>query len=278
MVVRCVWVLAAPASLSPTVGAPAFAQSAANISIPAGMLDVALASLARQTGASIGLLGKLPRLRVKAIAGQLTVDQVLDRMLKGTGYRAIQVGTNAWRLVISPARPAPQPTPKPRSLPVRPMPPLSTPVESVMQDIVVTAAKRSEPLETTPIDFAVVDHLAVTRFSDLPGSASVASLDTGLTLSNLGPGRNRAFLRGISDNPFNGQTQSTVATLIDGARVTFNAPDPDLRLMDVDRVELLKGPQGPLYGTGAIGGRVPHYYKQAAALPFWCQFFRWSTR
>jgi iron complex outermembrane recepter protein len=256
MMVRCVWVLAALASLSPTVGAPAFAQSAANISIPAGTLDVALASLARQTGASIGIPGKLPRLRVKAIAGKLTVAQVLDLMLNGSGYRAIQVGANAWRLVISPARrtPQPEPVPTPRPASVRPLPPPSMPFETVVQDIVVTAAKRSEPLETTPIDFAVVDHLALARFSDLPGSASVASLDTGLTLSNLGPGRNRVFLRGISDSPFNGQTQSTVATLLDDARVTFNAPDPDLRLVDVDRVELLKGPQGPLYGTGAIGG------------------------
>ncbi len=202
----------------------------------------------------------MPRLRVKAVSGQMSAAQALDQLLKGSGYRAIHVGPNAWRLLAAaplskprePRSPKLPPTPKPHQDPSPP--PSRVPVENVPQDIVVTAAKRLEPLETTPIDFAVIDARALARFSNLPTSASVANLDTGLTLTNLGPGRNRAFLRGVGDSPFNGQTQSTVATLLDDARVTFNAPDPELRLVDVDRVELLKGPQGPLYGTGAIGG------------------------
>jgi outer membrane receptor protein involved in Fe transport len=70
----------------------------------------------------------------------------------------------------------------------------------------------------------------------------------------LGPGRNRQFIRGVADSPFNGNSQSTVAILVNDARATYNAPDPDLRLVDVERVELLKGPQGSLYGTGTLGG------------------------
>jgi len=62
------------------------------------------------------------------------------------------------------------------------------------------------------------------------------------------------FLRGVADSPFNGASQSTVAVLLDDTRLTYSAPDPDLRLVDVDRVELLEGPQGSLYGTGALGG------------------------
>jgi iron complex outermembrane recepter protein len=245
----CVLGLAALASLSLPVAQSAYAQNMANISIPAGPLEAALIALARQTGASIGLPGRMPHIRVKKVIGRLSAEQALRQLLKGTGYAGVPVGPNAWRLVAAPAVAQSRPVTLPR--------PVSAPQRApvvVPDEIIVTAAKRTDALETTPIDYAVVDHIALGRFSDLPTSAAVANLDTGLTLSNLGPGRNRAFIRGIADSPFNGQTQSTVATLLDDARVTFNAPDPDLRLVDVDRVELLKGPQGPLYGTGAIGG------------------------
>ncbi len=62
------------------------------------------------------------------------------------------------------------------------------------------------------------------------------------------------FLRGVADSAFGGRTESTVAVLLDDARVTYAAPDPDIRLVDVERVEILKGPKGSLYGTGALGG------------------------
>lgn len=86
------------------------------------------------------------------------------------------------------------------------------------------------------------------------GSTAVAAATEGLSLTGLGPGRNRMFLRGIADSAFNGESQSTVAVLLDGTRLTYTAPDPDLRLVDVARTEVIKGPQGSLYGTGALGG------------------------
>ncbi len=254
-----IWGLAALSSLSPYAASCTFAQTTTAITISKGSLQDALVSLARQTGASIGMPGRMKNIRVKALSGEISAAQALDQLLKGTGYRAVAVGPNIWRLVaVTPIpklpRPKPPPVSKPPNLP-RPAP-APSPEFSTVEDIIVTAAKRTDSLETTPIDSTVVEALALRRFTDVPNSAAVASMGTGLTLSNVGPGLNRAFLRGVGDSPFNGQTQSTVATLLDDARVTFNAPDPDLRLVDVDRVELLKGPQGPLYGTGAIGGVV----------------------
>src|SRR6185436_13315246 len=55
---------------------------------------------------------------------------------------------------------------------------------------------------------------------------------------------------------FTGRTQSTVGLYLDDIPITYNAPDPDLRLADLERVEVLRGPQGALYGSGSIGGIV----------------------
>ncbi|WP_404710201.1 TonB-dependent receptor [Sphingomonas sp. MMS24-J13] len=105
-----------------------------------------------------------------------------------------------------------------------------------------------------PLSLAIVN-LADLRSNLTPPTSRDISLSVeGLALTNLGPGRNRQFIRGVADSPFNGPSQSTVTVELDEARVTFDAPDPDLRLVDMERVEILKGPQGPLHGSGALGG------------------------
>ncbi len=92
--------------------------------------------------------------------------------------------------------------------------------------------------------------------SGVTGMQGLDSLVSGMTVTNLGPGRNKILLRGISDGVFTGLTQSTVGLYLDLTPITYSAPDPDLKLIDIDRVEVLRGPQGTLYGTGPIGGVV----------------------
>lgn len=221
------------------------------IAIPAGPLSESLIALAVQTGASIGLPGKLPARHVAAVHGAMSVDDALKTLLKGSGFKAVQTGPMAWRLVsFQEPKPAPKPRPpKPTLLP--PSPPTPAPP---LPDIVVTASKSGSVLQTMPVSVEVLTGDDLQRSGAVPGTNAVAALSDSMALSNLGPGRNRAFLRGIADSPFNGVTQSTVAIEVDDARVTFNAPDPDLRLVDIAQIELLEGPQGPLHGTGALGG------------------------
>jgi hypothetical protein len=92
------------------------------------------------------------------------------------------------------------------------------------------------------------------RYDATRGSERLAEQIEGLTVTGEGSGHGRMFLRGVADSPFGGKSQSTVAVLLDDARLTYVAPDPDIRLVDVERVEVLKGPQGSLYGSGALGG------------------------
>lgn len=189
--------------------------------------------------------------KVRALRGSMSVDEALRRLLKGTGYAAQRTGPQAWKIVA--ARPTPGPPAPPGKETRRPVPAAPLPTQPA-PDIIVTATKTGDTIRTLPLSARVIASDALVHFGAVPSTSAVAVLADGLLLSNLGPGRNKAFLRGVSDSPFNGISQSTVATEIEDARVTFNAPDPELRLVDIDRVELLEGPQGPTHGTGALGG------------------------
>lgn len=217
--------------------------------IAASRLPEAIAELSREAGVSIGAEGGLPPLRTPALHGRMSVSEALARLLAGSGYVARRVGPTAWRIERARSRPAPAP---PR--PTRPTQAAPEPVVVEVEPIVVTAIKRAVPLVDLPMAVSVL------RLGDgrdmLPanGTTLVAAESEGLAMTGLGPGRNRLFLRGVADSPFNGESQSTVAVVLDEARLTYAAPDPDIRLVDVERVEVLKGPQGSLYGTGALGG------------------------
>src|SRR5204862_280802 len=65
----------------------------------------------------------------------------------------------------------------------------------------------------------------------------------GVLATNLGPGRDKLLIRGLSDGAFTGRARSTVSTYLDDAPINYNAPDPDLRLVDVERIEVVRGPQ-----------------------------------
>lgn len=197
---------------------------------------------------SIGAEGSLPQVRTPSVKGRMSVDAALARLLAGSGYVARQVGPRAWRIERVRAAALPQ---VPADLPLpRPAPP----AETVGQPIIVTGSKIARDLARLPMAAQVVRFGNDRVPSTTEGSARIADSIEGLSLSGQGPGRNRMFLRGIADSPFNGQSQSTVAVVLDESRVTFSAPDPDLRLVDVGQVEVLKGPQGSLYGSGALGG------------------------
>jgi outer membrane receptor protein involved in Fe transport len=198
---------------------------------------------------SAGMPGAVPAVRTHAVHGSMTPAEALEKLLEGTGLRAVAVDARTFRLeAVQSRRPG---------LAKRVLHHLSHREMREDQpgaDIVVTATKRPESLASLPIALSVGQPDRLTTGIVSPDSETVASGVDGLAFTNLGPGRNRAFIRGIADSPFNGPSQSTVAMVLDNSRITYDAPDPDLLLIDVDRVEVLKGPQGPLYGSGALGG------------------------
>lgn len=220
------------------------------IDIPSGELRTSLGALAVATGVSLGFAGDLPSVRTAHVHGVMTIDKALSKLLAGSELRAVRLGPQAFRIE---RRPAEKPQKAPRTATSRPSWETVSRQASMSADIVVTGQKREQDLLSVPASISVAN---LDRSSPriAMGASEIANSLEGLALTNLGPGRNRQFIRGVADSPFNGPSQSTVAVQIDESRVTFDAPDPDLRLVDVERVELLKGPQGPLYGSGALGG------------------------
>ena len=176
----------------------------------------------------------------------MAARDALDRILQGTPVHAVRIGPRAFRILARP-RPAsrhaaPSPSPEPQ------------PFSDTDDEIVVTARKLPETLSSTAGAIAVYVPRAPARLDRATRAGDVARVIEGLNVSNGGLGRERPFIRGLADSPFNGFSQSTVSVQVDEGRVTYDAADPGLYLADIDRVEILKGPQGPLYGTGALGG------------------------
>ncbi len=207
-----------------------------------GAVDAAdaLVMLSAQTGISVATDHPIPRRAIGAMRGEMTAGDALDRLLRSLGLGAVQVGPRTYRITqrkrANDGTTAGEP------------PPLPT------EDIIVTGRKQSEMLSGMAAPVAVY----VPGNGDRSGAATttrdVARGIEGLALTNGGAGRERPFIRGVADSPFNGLSQSTVSVQFNDTRLTYNAPEPGLRLVDIDRVEVLKGPQGPLYGTGALGG------------------------
>ncbi len=239
-----------PAAL--VASASAHAQSV-QVDAPAGQAAKVAVVIARQTGTSIVIVDRqVAERKVGAIRGRFTPEEAIARLARACGARAISAGASGWRLVAVAQAAALQPraAPAPRPSEAAPPPP---PAES--PDIVVVGSKREVPL----VDFAgqveIIDGEDLT-FGGVGGTEKIMQRIPTVASTYLGSGRNKLFIRGIADSSFTGPTQSTVGQYLGDLRLSYNAPDPDLRLSDLARVEVLEGPQGTLYGAGSLGGIV----------------------
>lgn len=242
-----------PLALIPIlIASPAFARErAADIRLSEMPLDAAVRLLSQQSGASIGFRDPaLAGVRVKPVRGKLTAGAALDRALRGTGARARQVASATYLIERAPvaARSAPRPAPP------RPAPTLAEPEEPI--EVVVTATKRDIPLGAYPGGVQIIAGDSLSPADGLQGTAAIEARIASVVSTHLGPGRNKLFVRGIADSSFVGPTQATVGQYWGNSRITYSAPDPNLRLYDVQSIEVLEGPQGTLYGAGSLGGVV----------------------
>ncbi|TLZ24212.1 MAG: TonB-dependent receptor, partial [Gammaproteobacteria bacterium] len=130
-----------------------------------------------------------------------------------------------------------------------------------LQEVVVTAERRAENLQDVPITVQAITgdqlkQLSVTSFNDL------MKYTPNVTFSGNGPGTGNIFMRGLGGVGTGNQSQSTtapfpnVALYLDEQAMQFPARNNDVYIVDLERIEVLEGPQGTLFGGGAQAGAV----------------------
>jgi iron complex outermembrane receptor protein len=127
-----------------------------------------------------------------------------------------------------------------------------------LEEIVVTAEKRASTVQDTPISITAVSgaDLAARGITDF---STLAAETPGISMRNNGPGQTEFEMRGMTSS---GGNSPTVGFYLDDVPMTSPAAAQngkvviDPSLYDLNRAEMLRGPQGTLYGAGSMGGTV----------------------
>lgn len=130
--------------------------------------------------------------------------------------------------------------------------------DDTLEEVVVTAEKRVSTVQSTPISITAVtgEQLAARGISTVE---ELAATTPGISMRTAGPGQTELEIRGLSSS---GGAAPTVGFYLDEvplspAAASLNGRvviDPDL--YDLKRVEVLRGPQGTLYGSSSMGGTI----------------------
>ena len=129
--------------------------------------------------------------------------------------------------------------------------------ELSVEEIVVTATRRSERLQDVPLSITAFSQAELTQ-KGIVGFEGIARETPGAVLNVASDNNARLTARGISTNGWGAGLQTTTTIYLDelplstiGNTVTLNP-----NLYDIERVEFLRGPQGTLFGSGSLSGAL----------------------
>lgn len=221
----------------------AMADTPRNIAIPAGDLATALELISKQAGVELVFRPEqIKGLRTEGVTGTLSSRDAIKKLLEGTPLQLRTDGATGAMMIGTPAPAAP---------------PQSSVIDSEpLEEIVVTAQKRGEErLQDVPVPVAVINTEALAQNGQLLLQDYYARVP-GLSMAPAYLAQQSLTIRGITA----GGSDPTVAIAIDDVPFGMSIDGaggnvvPDIDPSDLARIEVLRGPQGALFGANSMGG------------------------
>src|SRR5258706_3525701 len=134
----------------------------------------------------------------------------------------------------------------------------------VTEEMVVTARKREETVQEVPMSVAAPTESEL-RDRGAENLEDIAANVAGFSVQNLGPGQSQVAMRGVSsgqiarDQP---GVKEQAGIYLDESAISLSLFTPDIDLFDMSRVEVLRGPQGTLFGSGSESCTVRYISNQ----------------
>lgn len=132
---------------------------------------------------------------------------------------------------------------------------------SQLDAVVVSAQKKEETLQKVPLSISALSARQIQQYR-IWNSREITAIIPNLYSTNSGDDRNVTSIRGVTTTSYD----PAVATYIDGVN-QFGLDTYIAQLLDVERIEVLRGPQGTLYGRNAMGGVINIITKQPTNTP-----------
>ena len=236
--VAIVWVAAA---------SPAAAQSK-TFAVPPQAAASGIAELGRQADIQIVAARRYTQnKRANAVRGAMTVDRALVILLDGTGLVARHTGAQTYSVV--PASPAAQPREGNAAPPA-----MASPAIEGDNEIIVTAQKKEEKIIDVPIAMTA---LAADALDDrkIEGGSELLRAIPNVNFSKSNFSMYNISIRGIGTKAVSASSDPAVAVSFNNTPLVRNRLF-EQEFFDVQRVEVLRGPQGTLYGRNATAGVV----------------------
>jgi outer membrane receptor protein involved in Fe transport len=241
--------------------------------IPPEPLDSALQTLAKERYLVLAYRSEVVgRMRTSGASGNLTREEALAQLLKGTGltYRFLDDKTVTIVPLAAPSpgthgkgdgqksssgalRTSELDPPQAAGAFFTPEPTSASAPATQLEEVVVTAEMRQQRLMDVPASITAITGDEIARM----GAVTIEDLQyevPGMSIAEFSPGQQRIEINGISDY----EGLPTVGVYLDEMPLNMNfaGSGMDVRLLDMQRVEVLRGPQGTLYGQGSLGGTI----------------------